>query len=215
MCRILCLKRLTALSIGISLAFAGMAKTYRIAFLTTPSIEIGGKSLKTGDSFDSGETISWASPRQAMKVVDSSTGLQTLMVGEKAQKSKSSNLEDYLVNNKRMSSRDGIPDNILTLKTFLEKETHFLIDTLEVATSIPTDSDRFFYVSYNYNNEEINKRIANDNGHFLITPDIFTIDGKPTPPRDVTLSLFYFDKTKQRVSLVTDKFSVWVLSPEE
>ena len=94
----------------------------------------------------------------------------------------------------------------------LEKETHFLIDTIEVATAIPTDANRFFYISYDYRGEEINKRITNSNGHFFITSDIFTIDGKPVPPCDVTLSLFYFDKTKQRVSLVTDKFNLWVLS---
>ena len=107
--QVLCFKRIICVCAYVSLAFACMSKTYRIAFLTTPSIEIGGKNLKTGDSFDSEEKISWQSPRQAMKVVDSSTGIQTLMVGEKAEKSKSRNLEDYLVNNRRMSSRDGRP----------------------------------------------------------------------------------------------------------
>lgn len=196
----------------IGLATASQAKTYRIARLTTPTIEIGGKTVKTGDTFDSNDHISWKSPRQAMKVIDVATGLQTLLVGEKADASKSSNLEEYLIKNRRMSSRDGMPDNLLTLKSMLDKEKHFLIDTLEVATSVPTDNRHFFYVSYNHNGEEINKLIPNDNGHFFITSEIFTIDGKPIPPFDVRLSLFYIDETIQRLSLVTDKFDLYVLT---
>lgn len=194
------------------LAMTLAAKDYRIVRLTTPTIEIGGKDRKNGDSFDSGEPIKWADPRQAMKVVDLSTGIQSLIVGEKAKSLKSGNLEEYLVKNRRMSSRDGMPDNIITLRAMLEKEKHFLIDTIEVATAIPTDANRFFYVSYNYNGEEINKRIANSNGHFFITHEIFTIDGRRNPPCDITLSLFYLDETTGRLSLVTEKFNVYVLS---
>ena len=51
------------------------APTYMIVRLNTPSITIGGKQLKVGDTFSSTGDIKWTDAKQAMEVKNVETGV--------------------------------------------------------------------------------------------------------------------------------------------
>lgn len=143
-----------------------------------------------------------------MKVLDSATGRQRLVTGSEYSRAGSSDLASFFSGTRRLSSRDGAPDNPVALKAMIGNDTHYFCDSLVICTAMPTDYERFFFVSYIYGGEEINKLITNDNGSFVITPDIFTVDGKPIPPFEADLALYYIDRGKGTVTLVTDTFRV-------
>ena len=147
-----------------------------------------------------------------MKVLDAATGRQRLVTGGEYSRAGSADMASFISGTRRLSSRDGAPDNPLTLKAAIGKNTHYFCDSLEVCTAMPTDHLRFFFVSYVYGGEEINKLIDNRDGVFVITPDIFTIDGHSIPPFEADLALYYLDREKGTVTLVTDTFRVSLVS---
>jgi len=63
--------------------FAAAADDFKILYLTTPDITVGGKTLRVGDTFAGTAPISWTAPRQAMKVLNTTTKNQSLVVAEK------------------------------------------------------------------------------------------------------------------------------------
>lgn len=150
-----------------------------------------------------------------MKVLDSATGHQRLVTGGEYSRAGSSDLASFFSGTRRLSSRDGAPDNPVALKALIGDDTHYFCDSLEVITTMPTDYERFFFVSYVYGGEEINKFITNDSGRFVVTPEIFTIDGNPIPPFEADLALYYLDRGKGTVTLVTDTFRVALVDFDE
>ncbi len=185
---------------------------FRIVFLNTPTISINGKELKVNDIFPEKSTIKWSSPKQAMKIVDTHSGNQRLVVAEQYQKSKAADIMSFIKGVKHLSSR-GSANNVISLRNMVTDHFYFT-DSISIPTTFKTDSEHFFYVSYDYEGEEINKRIHNKNGTFSISADIFTIDGKSIPPFDVKLSLYYLDLKSNTSTLITDDMYV-TLVPQE
>lgn len=203
------LASLLAVALLAAISFAARAD-YKILFLNSPDITIGSQQLRVGDSFAPGAAIQWSQPQQAMKVLDSETGHQRLVVAEQYTRSRVDNLARFFAQTRHLSSRDGAPDNPISLGAALNG-TFFFTDTLEVATAMPTDADRFFYVSYVYNGEEINKLVPCNDGTFSISSEIFTIDGKAIPPFRTFLTVYYLDRTAEQVIMVTDRMEIVLL----
>lgn len=183
---------------------------YRIISLNTPSISIGGKTLKKGDVFQATEKIDWSAPRQAMKVMDTESHLQKLIVKEKATSNHWNSVADYIAGERNLSSRDGNLSTIPALRAHLNRE-FMLMDSISVQTGLPTDSDRFFFVSYTHEGEVINKQIDNTDGRFTITPAIFSIDGSPIPPVDTVLTVYYLDNSTGALTLVADRMRIFYI----
>lgn len=198
--------RIFLLTLILSTAITAAAD-YRIIFLNTPSIRINGRELKINDIFHPSSQVEWNSPRQAMKIADTRTGEQKLLVASQYQKSKARTIENYISGVKHLSSRGIGASNAVALRARLT-DHFFFTDSLRIETGFPTDHHRFFYISYVYNGEEINKMIPNENGAFTITKDIFTIDGKAIPPFEATLTVNYLDETTGKVTLVTDSMII-------
>ncbi len=201
--------RILFLVLGILVSLSAYAD-YRIVFLNTPTIKINGKSLKVNDIFAPSSSVEWTSPKQAMKIIDTASGEQRLLVASQYQKSKAKNIQSYISGVKHLSSRGIGSSNVVALRATLS-DHFFFTDSLKIETDFPTDHQRFFYISYTYNGEEINKMIPNDNGSFTISQDIFTIDGKPIPPFETTLSVFYLDETTGKVTLITEDMAITLI----
>lgn len=195
----------------LSSALLSEAVTYKIIFLNTPTVTIGGRKLAKGDTFDGNLKVTWEKDRQAMKVMDISTKLQKLIVSDKAMKNRWADVDSYISGEKKMSARGGAPANAVELGAILN-DTFYFMDAIDIKTAMPTDSQRFFYISYPYNGETINKMVENREGTFVITPEIFTIDGKAIPPFDTTLSVYYVDQEKETLTLVSDKMRVVLIN---
>lgn len=183
------------------------ADEFKILYLTTPDITIGGKTLKIGDTFAGNASINWTTPRQAMKVMNTSTKKQSLVVAEKYTGSKSADMDSYFVSSRQLSTRKGELINTLEMGVVLG-ESHYLLDSIEINTLLSVDNDRFFFASYDYNGEVINKKLKCDNGVLIFDRDLFTIDGKAIEPFDVTLNVWYMDRTAGTKTLLTDKMLI-------
>ena len=63
-------KIIAALAIITVSVYSVSADNFKILYLTTPDIAIGGKTHKVGDTFAGDEPVAWSAPRQAMKVLN-------------------------------------------------------------------------------------------------------------------------------------------------
>lgn len=82
------------------------ATDYEITALTTPTISIGGKTLKKGDRFSDRGAISWADNRQSMEVKNLSTG-RLHRLSAKAMKTKwdARSMADFIASTSKGSTR--------------------------------------------------------------------------------------------------------------
>lgn len=181
--------------------------SWRILFLNTPEIVINGQTLHRGDTFQGPGNIRWSAPRQAMKVINLSTSKQRLVVSEQFTKAQARTLEEFLRGEKSLSTRQGVLTTLTEINDYLS-DTFYLADSIIVATTLPTDSTRFFYASYLYQGECINKRLYTHRGEFVITPALYTIDGTAIPPFDITLKVYYYDTSKESATLLSDRMQI-------
>lgn len=98
---------MTLLSACLLFAAGGKAN-YKIVRLNTPTITIGGKSLKVGDVFSGTNDIQWTDARQAMEVRDVETG-NLYVFSEKVFRSKGAarSIADFFLRTSQASSRDA------------------------------------------------------------------------------------------------------------
>lgn len=82
------------------------AEKYTIISLSTPTITIGGKPLKKGDTFSDTSTIKWVDNHQSMEVKATSTG-EVYRFSKKVLLSKgaTTSIADYFLKTKKASSR--------------------------------------------------------------------------------------------------------------
>ncbi len=92
----------------IASAFFIFADDYQITALTSPTINIGGKTLKKGDRFSDRGAINWSNDRQSMEVKNLSTG-RLHRLSPKAMKTKwdSKSVADFIAATSKGSTRGG------------------------------------------------------------------------------------------------------------
>ena len=83
-------------------------------------------------------------------------------------------------------------------------DTFYLMDSIHIETPLVTDSLHFFFVTYSYQGERINKRILCKEGTFTLTPEIFSIDGNPVTPFETDLQVYYWNRQKEECLLLTE-----------
>ncbi len=98
-----------------------------------------------------------------------------------------------------VSARSGAVSSLTELQSvFADKMV--IIDHIDLQIGkeyFPMDSDKFFFIRYQYNGETINKQLPFNNDVITIAKDeIFTVDGKPIDKPDSNdFSLYYHNKT--------------------
>lgn len=100
------MKRLLFLLIALITLFPADAEKFRIMSLTTPTITIGGKTLRKGDVFSDTSTIKWVDNNQSMEVKAISTGnIYRFSRKVFASKGATTSIADYFLKTKKASSR--------------------------------------------------------------------------------------------------------------
>jgi hypothetical protein len=166
----------------------------KITFLNPSPIVIGGKEYKQGDSFLSSDVSSdKLLPNQVIKAFDATTGKKWIFTRALLEKSGSENFWVHITGSKGLSTRD--PFN----------RTFGLFVRLKLNGELPVDSSRYYYVGYEYQGEQINKRLPADSTNIVLDRSIFTIDGKPQTPFDVKLKLCYYDSEAKKSSTLSNK----------
>ncbi len=186
--------RLLIVILCAALGFCARAD-YRILFLNTPDIEIGGKALKVNDTFKDGAPIKWTSGRQAMKVVDTKTREKMVLLADDFSKANASSLEAYLARTKAESGASATAP-MSSLASYLNKH-FYLLGSLEIETGVPTDERHYFFISYSHSGHEITKAVPNDNGTFTITPGIFFLQWPATRKRRESQSILLRQERRQ------------------
>lgn len=180
---------------------------YRILYINSNSIDIGGKQCHVNDCFSADDKIRWKNKNQVMKVICLSTQQQRIFAARDLKKSKHKTLSSYISQRKHMSTRDGVLLSLSQLEDCLA-DTFYLIDSIEIKTIVPVDEHHFFYAEYCYKGDSILKRLPTIEQGFLIDFSLFTIDGKPITPFETDLSIFYLDETKSASTPITAKMHI-------
>jgi hypothetical protein len=118
-----------------------------------------------------------------------------------------------------ISTRAGNISNSAELQNMF-CENMLIIDKMEVsvgANVYPMGDQTFFYISYMYDNENINKRLEFSGDKFIVDKEaIFNIDGKPIDDKKVQeLKLYYYKRTGVPESTLIASFSPLFISSAE
>lgn len=187
----------------------GEDESFRILYLNTSHIMIGGKTMAVGDEFNSKDAIKWTSERQALRVVSLLTNRQFTLTSSSMSKRKS--LAEFIMSEKNLATRPGLPASLPSVSLSIP-DTIYLLDKWEFQTSVPIDSNHFFYASYLKNGEVVNKRLPPiiDEG-FLIDRTLWHIDGVSYAPCSMPISLHYYDMEHGIVTTVIDELMIFPL----
>lgn len=187
------------------------AERFRILYLNTPTITIGGKSLAVGNDFGSKDKIKWESDKQAMRIMSLTTDKQYTLTATII--SKKNSLDDFLRNKKLLATRPGYPNSLIGVSGELRDTLHIL-DKIEIRTSVPIDSNHFFYASYIKDGNLINKRLpALKEGGFAFDLTLWDIDGNHHEPYPITISVHYFNTIENKVTDLANDILIIPLNP--
>jgi hypothetical protein len=114
-----------------------------------------------------------------------------------------------------MSTRAGGINNTMDFQKQLGNETIAWVgDQYKVTispTSYPTNDDKFFYISYSYKGESINKMIAPAQDQLIFTKnELYSVDDQPIEPTEAKeIVLYYYDSNTEEATFITPlKFRV-------
>lgn len=182
-------------------------ESYKILYLNTPTIEIGGEDITKGDVFPANASIKWASDKQAMRVVSMVSKRQFTLSSKITLGHKS--LSAFLKGEKALATRPGYPSSIPELRSEIPT-TIYLLDRYEVNTSIPIDEEHFFFATYTKDGEVINKKlnVLPQGKGFYIDRSLWEIDGVAFTPTSTVVTISYYDVPKGTVTDVNSNITI-------
>jgi hypothetical protein len=158
-------------------------------------IERTGNSLETGTSFPQDESLVFRIPESRAAVINPSMG-RFLLTAENVNEFKNAK-SNFLPSAGKISTRaveddyyTGDPADKFTDNFVILNKTEVLIDT----THYPMKGDRFFYISYNFNDKTINKKLSFNSDTLIIRKaELLTVDGKEiAAPETGMMKLIYY-----------------------
>lgn len=156
-----------------------VAEDFKILFVNTGTIRIGGKNLGRGDIFSDSENIAWINAKQAIKVLSMTSHKQYVFVSTDFAERKLKSAKDYLVKTNRLSTRGS---GSLSSVARQIGETLYVVDTTEVAISYEPDEAEYFFLLLDGNR----LNLTYNDGKLVFTPDIWA--GKEEP---ITVDLLF------------------------
>lgn len=162
--------------------------------------------LKMGDKFTDEDKVVFSSANAMAVVMSSSRGRLIL----KNEKSEETSEISYLVasivspTKGQLSTRSGKILNYVDLKNHISQESFVILDTTRIQISnnlYLLDEKHFFFLTYNYNNELINKKLNQDGQEILFDRMICAIDGKPINAEDINSARLFYYNAEEKVKL--------------
>lgn len=184
------------------------AETFQIKVLNTPTINIDGKELKVGDSFDSSATINWSSDRQAMKVLSDKNKVYVMSRNLLA-KHKVKTFSDYLTTVKSTTVRndgENFPVTVADHRAIFEND-FVLLDTISLKVGWRINESSYFEAQTTNLGEKNFSFIIPAEGNML-TLSRENFSELPADCGDITLSIKYIEKEYNDVTDITDSMTV-------
>lgn len=202
-------KKLCIASICTIISSAAFGEPVKILFLNTPSINIGGKNLKVGDSFDDAATINWQSAKQAMKVQNVKSKKQQLVAARQAQGTKS--LKDFFSKTNHLSTRgDGLM-GIEGLEEYLNN-TFYLLDPITIKSMLETNGKSYFIATFQIGSEQKKVKLSGDSESFTIDKTILDGIEETRLPDEINVSIYYHEDGETEDELISDKMVIVPIS---
>jgi len=173
-------------------------------------IERTGSSLGIGTSFAQNENLLFKIPDSRAAVINPQRG-RYLLTSENLAEFKNSK-SNFLPSAGKMSTRGGLSNSkIIDLKDQFEGNFVFLnLNKIIIDTVVfPMSGKRYFYISYDYNNKTINKKLAFSADTLLIKKnELLAVGGKEiTDPQINQMKLIYLKEGETFVSVPVCSFT--------
>jgi hypothetical protein len=164
---------------AICISISATAQDFKILFVNTETVSIGGKDLVAGDVFNQSDTIQWSDAKQAIKALSLSDNKQYVFVSTDFKERKLKSAKDYLVKSNRLSTRGS--GSLSSVERQIG-ETLYVIDSTEVSINYEPDESEYFFLLLDGNRFELSYK----EGRLVFTPVIWT--GKDEP---ITVDLLF------------------------
>lgn len=200
-------KIVSLLFMAVCLLTAG-AETYQIKVLNTPTINIDGKELKVGDSFDSSATINWSSDRQAMKVLSDKNKVY-VMSGNLMAKHKVKTFSDYLSTVKSTTVRndgENFPVTVADHRAIFEND-FVMLDSISIKVGWRTNESSYFEAhTTNLGENNFSFIIPSQDNILTVTRENF--NNLPVDCTHLTITIKYIEKEYDDTTLITDSMEL-------
>lgn len=162
-------------------------------------VSVAGKQLKPNDKLKPDDKIVFSSKTDAIAVVSGKAG--RFIISPSAQK-KDGELMAYVKDaitpgTKKLSTRSGLFNNTLDFTQYF-KDTVLLLPAMKYRTSYKQDEKSFFFIRFNYNGEEISKKLAASGDTLvIIRNELYSVDKKLIDPAQVSnIRLLYLENSE-------------------
>lgn len=153
-----------------------------------------GTDMKRGDYYIAGTLLDFRTKDSRAAVIHKDKGRYVLSGSSKGQ-------VKVLPAANNISSRGGALINIIDLKNYFDGRICILDETkFQIGKeSFPMNNSKFFYLSFEHNNEKINKRLSFENDFLTLSKkEIFKVDGEPIPVEEKEMTLYYKEDGKSK-----------------
>ena len=187
--------------------------TYKVIKVNGSIVYVSsGDAMSQGDVFPENEHLSFRTPASRAAVINPEKGRFILQPD---------NPEDlanahtrFLPGMNNISTRSGAFNNVGDLRSRFT-DSLILLDQMALTVNpyeFPMDADHFFFLTYAYQGETINKRLGSDGKKLIIDRDsLLMVDGTPIPgPDQPTMTLAYY--TPESVKMIS-AFSMFFPDP--
>lgn len=171
-----------------------------------------GSYLKSGSKLSGDSKLKFETPNARAAALSSSRGRYVIQkqINQSGESDLAYTLSAVLSPARgKMSTRaGGINNQMDFVKKFGEGPIAIVGGKYATAvspTAYPSDDTRFFYASYTFNDETINKKLNVENGNLLFdTETFYSVDGVAINPNQTTnTKLFYYDSEKEESTEIT------------
>ncbi len=183
------------------------AENYTIKMLNTKSININGKEMHKGDTFNEKAKINWSSDNQAMKVLSETNNLYVI-TPKLFKKTGVKSFSDFIATTKAATVRatDGFPVSVEDHKKLLSGD-FILMDSISIKVGWKMDKSSYFIAKNKKN--RVTLRIPHNDSSLIFTPEIL---GKAFEnDSNLNLTVMYVEEAYNDATLITNDMNIVVV----
>ena len=199
----------TTIAIAFSLAMAGSvcADDFKLLFVNSGTINIGGKDRTVGEVVADNAAINWSSDKQAIKVQNVSNKNIKVISAVQQKKLGFKSIFDFMTKTGHLSTRgDGLM-GVEGLEEYLSN-TFYLLDEEKVESMLETTGSAYFQVEFTVNGKSYTKKLKGDAKSFTLDAATFNVAG--AEGKEIPVKISYCDE--EGAEVITDKMKVVVLA---
>lgn len=200
-------KTTIVIALSLTMAVSAFADDFKLLFVNTGTVNIGGKDCKAGEVVSDKAVIAWSSDKQAIKVQNVSDKKIKVLAAMQQKQLGVKNIFDFLTKTGHLSTRgDGLM-GIEGLEEYLSN-TFYLIDSEKVESMLETTDKAYFQVEFSVKGKSYTKKLKGDAKSFTLDTETFNVAG--AEGLEISVKISYCDE--EGTEVITDKMKVVVLA---